>query len=334
MLRHPESAYGVNNGGILDINDDVTRNINAQTIFNLNDIQLWNGLSIRGLAGNAIQDNKSNVDGSEGIKFLDPNFVSMNNTSQRYSRTILTQRRVVSAFGQATLDFRDYLYVNATGRNDWTSTIPQGQNSFFYPGVNASFIFTDAFPSLQKYMTGKLRAGYAAVGRDAQPYSYRATLESKATSYGGYGYGFWGPNPLLKPEFAKSSELGTELSFLQDRLGIDATVYKKRQENQIVQNVRESYGTGFILFNLNGATTETKGLELTVRGTPVAHRSLTWDTQINFDMARGKTASLPNGQQEFYNSDTWLYGNVRNGTGPGMSTMSLTGTFYLRNKDC
>lgn len=334
MLRHPESAYGVNNGGILDINDDVTRNLNAQTIFNVNDIQLGKGMSVRGLVGNAIQDNKSNVDGSEGIKFLDPNFVSMNNTAQRYSRTILTQRRVVSAFGQATLDFRDYLYVNATGRNDWTSTIPQGENSFFYPGVNASFIFTDAFPSLQKYMTGKLRGGYAAVGRDAQPYSYKATLESKATSYGGYGYGFWGPNPLLKPEFAKSYEFGTELSFLRDRLGVDATVYRKRQENQIVQNVRESYGTGFILFNLNGATTETKGFELTVRGTPTARRSLTWDTQINLDVARGKTSSLPNGQQEFYNSDTWLYGNIRNGTGPGMSTMSLTGLFYLRNKDC
>lgn len=334
QLRHPESATGVNNGGILDLNDIVTRNINAQTIFNVNDIQLGGGLSVRGLVGNAIQDQNTDIEGSEGTSFYDPNFVSLNNTAKKYGRTTLKERRVVGAFAQATADFHDYLYVNATGRNDWTSTIPQGQNSFFYPGLNASFIFTDAFPSLQKYMTGKLRGGYAAVGRDAQPYSYAATLEAKSTSYGGYGYGFYGPNPKLKPEFAKSYEMGTELSFFHDRLGVDATVYKKRQENQIVQNVRESYGTGFILFNLNGATTETKGLELTVRGTPMTRRSLVWDTQINFDLARGKTVSLPNGQQEFYNSDTWLYGNVRNGTGPNLSTMSLTGLFYLRNKDC
>ena len=111
------------------------------------------------------------------------------------------------------------------------------------------------------------------MGRTRAPYSYRTTLESKATAYGGYGYGFTGPNPLLKPEFAKAYEFGAELSFLDDRLGIDATTYRKQTENQIVQNIRESYATGFVLFNLNGATTENKGLELSLRATPVQRRN-------------------------------------------------------------
>ncbi len=334
MVRHPESSFAYTYGGLLDINDDVTRNLSAQTVFNVNSIQLGKGLSIQGLAGNAIQDNRDVVDGSEGSKFLDPNFISINNTQQKSSRTIQTQRRLVSGFGQATLDFRDYLYLNVTGRNDWTSTIPQGRNSFFYPSISSSFVFTDAFPSLQRFLTGKLRGAFAEVGRDAPPYSYRATLESKLTSYGGYGFTFWGPNPKLEPEFAKDYEFGTELGFLHDRLGLDATVYRKRTENQIVQNIRESYATGFILFNLNGATTENKGLELTLRGTPVLQRDFSWDVLANFAQARGKTVSLPNALPESYNSDTWLYGNVRNGTEPGLSTMSLTGLFYLRNKDC
>ncbi|MEO7082905.1 MAG: SusC/RagA family TonB-linked outer membrane protein [Gemmatimonadaceae bacterium] len=332
MLRNPESVLGYTSNGILDLNDDINRDINTQTLLNFNPVSIGKGFSLSGLVGNAIQDQRSTVDGSEGINFLDPNFISINNTQQKYSRTVLTQRRVVSGFGQATLDYRDLLYVNATGRNDWTSTIPTIHNSFFYPSISSSFVFTDAFPGLKKFMTGKLRAAYAEVGRDAQPYSYRTTLEAKTTTGLGYGYGFTGPNPALEPEFAKSYEGGFELGFLQDRLGLDFTAYRKRTENQIVQNVRESYATGYILFNLNGATTENKGIEATLRATPALSRNFSWDVLANFTRARGKTLALPNALPESYNSDTWLYANVRNGTEPGLSTMSLTGLFYLRNK--
>jgi TonB-linked SusC/RagA family outer membrane protein len=331
MLRHPESAMAGSTRGIMDVNDDITRNLNAQTLFHVNERAVGKGLSLSGLVGNSILDQKSTVDGAEGVNFLDPNFVSINNTLSKSDRTTITQRRLVSAFGQATANFRNYLYLTATGRNDWTSTIPVGQNSFFYPSISSSFIFTDAFPSLQKHMTGKLRAAFAEVGRDAPPYSYRTTLESKTSSFGGYGYGFTGPNPLLQPEFAKSYEMGTELGFLDDRLGIDATVYRKRTQNQIVQNLRESYATGFILFNLNGASTENKGTEVSVRATPILGSTFSWNVMANFARARGKTVSLPNALPESYVSDTWLYGNIRNGTEPGLSTMSLTGLFYLRN---
>src|SRR5205085_6873948 len=102
-------------------------------------------------------------------------------------------------------------------------------------------------------------------------------------------------------------------------------------QDQIVQNLRESYATGYILFNLNGATTENKGTELSLRGTPVLGNDFSWDVLANFTRARGKVISLPNALPETYVSDTWLYGNIRNGTEPGLSTMSLTGLFYLRN---
>lgn len=332
IVRAPESALGFNQKGILDQNDDVTRNITAQTLFNVNDFRLPGGLSIRGFVGHSIQDNKSTVDGSEGSQFLDPNFISINNAALKSSRTVITQRRLVSGFGQATVNFRDYLYVNATGRNDWTSTIPTERNSFFYPGVNGSFVVSDAFPSMQKHMTMKLRAGYAEVGRDAPPYSYRTTLEAKTTSYGGYGYGFTGPNPALKPEFATSYEIGGEFGFFDGRLGIDATTFKKKTTNQIVQNLRESYGTGFILFNLNGADTKNHGVEVSLRGTPIQRHDMTWNFVANFMHTHGEVTGLPNGGPESYVSDTWLYGNVRNGTTPGSSTMSLTGMFYLRDK--
>src|SRR5207237_5683845 len=125
-LRNPESAAGFTNNGILDLTDLITRNINAQTLFNVNSHALTNSISISGLLGHAISDFRSTADAANGRDFLDPNFVSINNTNLRSSRTTIEQRRLVSGFGQAVVDFRNYLYLTVTGRNVWTSTIPKG----------------------------------------------------------------------------------------------------------------------------------------------------------------------------------------------------------------
>src|SRR5438270_3318417 len=331
VLRNPESFAGNASGGILDLADVITRNINAQTLVSFNSHALTNGISISGLVGNAVTDQKSTTDAAVGTAFLDPNFISMNNTGSRLPRTTIEQRRVVSAFGRAELEYKNYVYLTLTGRNDWTSTIPRPRNSFFYPSISTSFIFSDAFPGIARFVTGKLRAAYAGAGKDARPYAYRPALESKTTSFGGYGYGFTGPNLTLKPERARSYEVGAELSFLHDRLGLDATVYRKVTLDQIVNDVRGSYGTGFILFNLNGASTRARGLELTVHATPVLKPTFGWDIVANWTSAGQVVTGLPRGIPESYVSDTWLYGNVRNGTMVGLSTMSLTGFFYLRN---
>ncbi len=330
VLRHPESTLGYSNHGIIDQSDVMTRNINAQTVFNFNRYDITKGMSISGFVGNSITNDRNQADGTEGLDFLDPNFVSVNNVNLQASTSNLYRRRLVSAFGSATLNFNDYLYITGTGRNDWTSTIPQERNSFFYPSVSGSFVFSDAFPAVRQFMTGRLRAAYAEVGRDAQPYSYRPSLLHRTTSYGGYSYNYWGPNLNLRPEFARSYEVGTELGFLDDRLGLDVSLYRKTTRDQIVQNIRGSYATGFVLFNLNGASTRNQGVEVTLRGSPVLGRRFSWDVIANFAAERGKVLSLPHELPESYNSDTWLYDGVRNGTRPGLSTMSLMGQFYQR----
>ena len=334
ILRHPESALALSQTGIIDRADDVTRSINAQTLFNVNPRTIWRGLTVNAFLGNAISDYKSTTDAAAGQNFLDPNFISINSTTIRLPRTTISQKRTISGFGSVTFDWNRYLYLTATGRNDWTSTIPRPNNSFFYPSVSTSFIFTDAFPSLGRFMTGKLRAAYAGVGKDARPYADRPALLSATTAYGGFRYDFTGPNPLLKPEFARSYEVGTELGFFNDRLNIDATTYRKETLDQIVNDIRGSYATGFVLFNLNGASTRNTGVELSVRGVPIQTRDFSWDVLANFDRSRGRVISLPRNLPESYVSDTWLFGNVRNGTMPGLSTESLTGNFYLRNKKC
>ena len=331
LVRHPESAIGSTFNGLLDQADVITRNLSALTVLNVYSQPLTSGLSLSGLVGNQVTDLRTTTDAATGIGWLDPNFVSMNNTSSRSTLTTIEQRRVVSLFGQAVLDYKNFWYLTVTGRNDWTSTIPQPRNSFFYPSVSTSFIFSDAFPSVRRFVTGKVRVGYAAVGKDARPYAYRPALQYKTTAFGGYGYDFWGPNLALKPEFKKSVEGGVELSFLDGRLGVDATVYRAVTKDQIVNDIRGSYGTGFILFNLNGAETRSRGLELTVRGTPVSKPTFAWDVLMNWTSSGSIVTSLPHDLPESYVSDTWLYGNVRNGTMPGLSTLSLTGFYYLRN---
>jgi TonB-linked SusC/RagA family outer membrane protein len=331
LLRHPESAAGNAFNGLLDQADVITRNINAQTLLNIYSQALTPSLSISGLVGNQVNAFKSTTDAAVGIGFLDPNFVSMNNTTTRTPKTTTEQRRQVSFFGQAVLDYKNFWYVTVTGRNDWTSTIPRPHHSFFYPSIRTSFVFSDAFPSVRRFVTGKVRLSYAGVGKDARPYADRPALEYKTTSYGGYGYGFWGPNPLLRPEFKRSIEGGVELSFFDGRLALDATAYRATTHAQIVNDIRGSYGTGFILFNLNGASTRSRGLELTLRGTPVLKPTFSWDVTLNWNSSGSVVTGLPRNLPESYVSDTWLYGNVRNGTQVGLSTMALTGFFYLRN---
>src|SRR6266513_76598 len=331
LLRHSESALGFNNQGILDLATDVSRDLSAQTVFNVTPRALTPSISVSGLVGHFIYDHKSTTDALVGMKFLDPNFVSINNTQEKQNWTTDEQRRLVSVFGSATVDYRQFLYLTVQGRNDWTSTIPQGSNSFFYPSVSTSFIFSDAIPSLGRFMTGKIRVGYAWVCKDARPYAYRPSLDNKTIRGGGYGYGFSGANLNRRPEFAKSVEGGAELAFLNNRLGLDVTLYRKVTKDQIVNDIRGSYGTGFILFNLNGAKTRSRGAEITMRGTPIQKTSFAWDVIANFAASGSVVLSLPHELPESYVSDTWLYGNVRHGTQPGLSTMSLTGFFYLRN---
>ena len=331
LVRDPGSAIGYTFNGLLDQGDVITRNLSALTLLNVYNQPITSSLSISGLVGNQVAALKTNSDFATGINWLDPNFVSMNNTANRSTLSTIEQRRVVSFFGQAVFDYKNFWYLTLTGRNDWTSTIPRPRNSFFYPSISSSFVFSDAFPSVRRFVTGKLRLGFAAVGKDARPYAYRPALQYKTTSYGGYGYDFWGPNLALKPEFKKSVEGGMELSFFDNRLGVDWTAYRAVTKDQIVNDIRGSYGTGFILFNLNGAETRSRGLELTVHGTPITKPTFSWDVTVNWTSAGSIVTSLPHALPESYVSDTWLYGNVRNGTMPGLSTLSLTGFYYLRN---
>jgi len=199
-----------------------------------------------------------------------------------------------------------------------------------------SFIFTelDAFKGFKDVLTyGKLRASVAEVGKDARPYSIRPFYTNALTTGGGFRYGFTGPSLDLKPEITTSYEYGLELKFFKNRLGIDATYFNKTSKDQIVQNLRLSYATGFVLMTFNAGEIQNEGIELQLNATPVQTENFSWDILANYTKNWSELVSLPGDVSEFYNSDTWLYGNVRLGSRVGGSLTTFTGYDFERNDD-
>ncbi|WP_276496329.1 SusC/RagA family TonB-linked outer membrane protein [Pontibacter litorisediminis] len=337
MVRHPESAYGFSRGGIFDQSLDNNGNFNLQYYGEVDRSFFGSKLNTNLKVGSAVYSQETYTQAVTGERFLAPGLFSIENTDNttHRGRNRLSERRRIGVFGNLTLDYDNIFFLTLTGRNDWSSTLPLENRSFFYPSIGGSFIFTELEPlrGISNVLSyGKLRGSWAQVGKDANPYSIRAFLEPKGTTGGGFGYGFTGPSPNLRPEMTTSYEFGTELKFFNNRIGIDATYFNKLSEDQIVQDMRLSYATGFVLQAFNAGKMRTEGIEMQFNATPVANSNFTWDVLANFTHLWSELISLPTGVNEFYMSDTWLYGNVRNGSVINGPLTTLTGFDYQRNE--
>ena len=203
------------------------------------------------------------------------------------------EQAVNSLYGQARVAYRDLAYLDLSGRNDWSSTLPPEHNSYFYPAISGSVVFSElvALPSLS---FGRLRAGWARVGNDAPPYQLRDP------------YIFDVPfdqaprltasnllrNAELKPEQTSSWEVGADLRFLDDRLGVGATYYRKATTNQIL-SLDISAMTGFESRYINAGKISNHGVELMVEATPVRlDNGFQWDIAANFSRDRAYVDEL------------------------------------------
>ena len=227
-----------------------------------------------------------------------PGIYSIGNSEVNATPAMREERKQVnSLLGSAAFSYNDYLFVELTGRNDWSSTLPEGNNSYFYPSIGTSLVFTEAFPSLtfggvMNY--GKLRGGWTRVGNDADPYQLQSVYTPNTT---------FGPiaryaapdtilNPTLKPEETTAWEAGAELEFLDNRVGVDVTYYDKSTANQIL-GVQLSASTGFRNKILNAGRISNKGIEATLRLTPVSlANSFQWDVTTTYARNRSKVEEL------------------------------------------
>jgi len=324
--RFPNKSISRVVGGILSEYEEKSRIINTFLLFNFK--KKFGDFNAGLTLGHNLFTTNYRVDSRYGEGFLVPDLPSISNTNalRREQASRGTRRNLVGVFGEFKVDYKNMIFLSVTGRNDWSSTLPVENRSFFYPSVTGSVVLSELFDidPAGKLSFAKIRANYAQVGKDAPPHQILPALQEFTRTGGGYNIGFFGPNPRIIPETTSSYEIGLDLKFFNNRLGIDFTYYRLSSKNQITQP-RLSYASGYILQLVNAGEVENRGVELMITGTPIRQENFSWDIIANFGLNRNKVLSLPGDFTEFYLSDTWLAGGARAGYTPGESILSITG---------
>ena len=251
------------------------------------------------LGGNLMGRSSNYINASSG-ELVVPNLFSLNNgvNSPGVSQGS-TERRTNSIYGTFQINYDGYLFVDFTGRNDWSSTLSKENRSFFYPSVSTSFVFTDMFTKqgvdLPGWLTfGKIRASYATVGNDLPPYqlynSYFIGNDANGNTTAGTNNTLF--NPDLRSELIKSKEIGFEGRFFKNRLGLDVAWYKSNATNQLIPLPLDPL-SGYSAKMVNAGDVQNTGVELSISG-KILHNpdGLNWDASINYSTNKNTIESL------------------------------------------
>lgn len=232
------------------------------------------------------------------------NFFSVSNTqSPADASSYFSEKQTNSVFASASFGFKNMLYIDVAGRNDWSSTLPFDDKSYFYPAVSSSFVFSELLQDQNVLSLGKLRAGYAEVGNDTSPYRL----------YNSYGISNFGTtttftventrqNPNLKNERTSEFEVGIETAFLGGRLGANFTYFDRKSKDQIFA-IDVSPATGYSSAVINAGELQNTGFEAVGYGAPVKTADFSWDIAINFSTYKSKLNSLYGDLEEYVVSD-------------------------------
>jgi TonB-linked outer membrane protein, SusC/RagA family len=285
--------------------------------------------------GHELLDRRYSQKGVLGSKLNIWNWFNLRNASVFEVTDSKKEYRLMGLFGEATFDYRNFLYLSVTGRNDITSSLLSPNNSFFYPSVSASYLFSQHVPMPSFISYGKLRLSYAKIGKDATEYQTSYGF----TSYGSLPTGIVGltrggtlGDPGLRPEFTNTVEGGLEMNFLNNRLGFDLTYYHSLSRDQIIP-ISVSSSTGYVTAAVNAGDMRNKGIELVLRGTPVQTKNFSWDASLNFSANRNKILRLREGTTEITyggSSGGYLNSPVTMKLIPGEPFGNIYGTHYLR----
>jgi TonB-linked SusC/RagA family outer membrane protein len=246
--------------------------------------------------GNDVFDLERNTIVATGNEFVVPRFYHLSNVTEQLTGQTINQRRLIGVYGDLSLNYDDFLFLNITGRNDWSSTLPKENRSFFYSSYNLGFVFSDLWDMPDFISYGKFRASYAEVGKDTDPYQTQLVYTTTDPLNGQVGFtrsNVLGSNELT-PERTSSIEFGLEMNMLENRIGFDLTWYKSNSADQILQ-VPVSNATGYTRLILNAGELENKGIELVLRGTPVVTPDFRWDATLNFTRNRNTVVDIRDG---------------------------------------
>lgn len=308
-----KGTVGFTNGQFI-LQELFTREINTDIIATVTK-KLATDINLTALAGFNVNQRSFRFINVQSDNLTIDQLYSFSNASSNAPTNYSEMRRLYGAYADIGLSYKDYLFVNVTGRNDWSSTLPENQNSYFYPSVSSSFVFTQAFDISNDILSyGKLRGNIAQVGSDENPYSLNFTYTPLSTEFVQYLPGntypingsilaFSGPATIpprnLKPQRQTSWEIGTELQFFNGRIGVDFTYYNTVTSDQIV-SIPIPESTGYSVRRDNVGEISNKGIELLLTGTPVSlANGFKWDVAFNFARNRQTVNKLTEGLEEY-----------------------------------
>jgi len=291
--------------------------------------------------GNDVLDRNLKRTSAEGSGLDLYNLYTLDNAHHVTNSTYMENYRIIGLYGDLTLGYNNYLYLTLTGRNDWTSSLEKNHRSFFYPSASLSYIFSQHFTMPSWFSYGKFRTSLAGIGKDADPYSTSITYVPAGPPISNNGTDVipWSLNgasgiPDLLPEKTTTFEIGADLSFLNNRLGLNFTWYKSNSKDQIIP-ISTSYTTGFSSITLNAGEIENKGVEISVNATPVKSKDFNWNVSANFSANRNKIISIYAGSQSLFINSVFGYGRstVSSFYIPGESAGAIFGTPIVRYGD-
>jgi TonB-linked SusC/RagA family outer membrane protein len=335
------SREGVPVGGINQPSyNEVTRTFNETNLEGkiLYDTQFNEDITLNAMVGGNLmsQGRTFNRIATVGGLVL-PNFYNIaNSAGSPQINTDFENRAINSVFTTASLGLFYTVYVDLALRGDWSSTLPEENNNYWYPSVSTSFVFSelDALADNSVISFGKLRAGYGQAANDASPYNLRNVYSNVVPNFGSFPR-YTVPNsrrnPDLLPEITNEFEVGLEMNFLNNRVGFDVSYYDRTTVNQIF-NVPSSSATGFTSRLLNAGSMRNSGFEVMVNATPVESGDFRWDMNLNFATFNNEVVELNEeaGVESIIAGSTWA-ADVR--VQKGFPYMSLFGQTFQTDED-
>lgn len=210
-----------------------------------------------------------------------------------------SQKQINSVFASASFGYNRMLYLDLAARNDWSSTLPSNNNSYFYPSVSLSWVASEVLKN-DMFDFLKFRAAIAQVGNDTDPYNILLAYDLRQPfgSSSRVSYPNTLPNSILKPEITTEYEFGTEFRLLKNRLGLNFSYYNKQTRDQIIP-LSQSAATGATFKYINAGKIENKGVEVSLTGSPVKTNDFSWDITVNWARNRNKILELTPSQKTF-----------------------------------
>ncbi|MBM3405608.1 MAG: SusC/RagA family TonB-linked outer membrane protein, partial [Bacteroidetes bacterium] len=296
--------------GRVNVRNQVNRDISSDLLATVNK-DLTKDINLKFTLGHSMTELYYQYNDGLASDIFIPEYYNLNNTTSISALEKTWKLRRAGVFGDLGLSWKSMIFVNITGRNDWSTTLPEKNNSFFYPSFSGGFIFTELpFLKDNKYVPyGKIRASYSLVAMDATPYNTITYFNKPLISDGWLqpdgiifpvnGITAWSINTQLgndnlKPEKTKTLEVGADLKFINNRAGLGFTWFKNNGEDLLLP-VSIAASSGFLTYYGNTGSLETKGIELTIEGKPVKTKNFEWNVAVNYSKYKSEVIKLAEG---------------------------------------